>query len=221
MVQEWSSASRLYNLSTLRDGLICDYRHWVGDKWEWNVTWRRDLFTWEIDFTNSFLQDLNQLIFHSNKADFWEWIHDKSKVYSVQSAYKALSSQVQHHHFTNLHPNLIWKSNAPLKVLSFAWHLFQDKIPTKDVLLKRGIPLTSGGGLNCVLCNDFPEFVNHLFSSCTRNDNIFNNAKSSIHNTIDSAKVKVWLWTRTMLGKESLPYADWIVNPFDCLNIAL
>ncbi|KAF1888790.1 hypothetical protein Lal_00036832 [Lupinus albus] len=61
---------------------------------------------------------------------------------------------------------LLWKSNAPLKVLTFAWRLFQDRIPTKDALHKRDIPLNNGGDLHCVFCNDTPETANHLFSNC-------------------------------------------------------
>ncbi|KAF1881267.1 hypothetical protein Lal_00023303 [Lupinus albus] len=46
------------------------------------------------------------------------------------------------------------------------WRLFQNRIPTKDALLKRGVSLTNGGGLSCAFCNDHPESTNHLFSSC-------------------------------------------------------
>ncbi|KAF1866509.1 hypothetical protein Lal_00017892 [Lupinus albus] len=101
-----------------------------------------------------------------NKSDSSEWKFDKSKVYSVQSAYKAITHHIPQQNLTLPYPNLLWKSNAPLKVLTFAWRLFQDIIPTKDVLLKRGIPLNNGGDLHCVFCNDNPETANHLFSSC-------------------------------------------------------
>ncbi|KAF1869045.1 hypothetical protein Lal_00048325 [Lupinus albus] len=43
---------------------------------------------------------------------------------------------------------------------------FNTIIPTKDAILKRGIPLNNGGDLHCVFCNDTPETANHLFSTC-------------------------------------------------------
>ncbi|KAF1863776.1 hypothetical protein Lal_00030881 [Lupinus albus] len=101
-----------------------------------------------------------------NKSDSWEWKFDKSKVYSVQSAYKAITHHIPQQNFTLPYPNLLWKSNAPLKVLTFAWRLFQDRIPTNDALLKRRISLNNGGDLHCVFCNDTLETTNHLFSTC-------------------------------------------------------
>ncbi|KAF1894861.1 hypothetical protein Lal_00022355 [Lupinus albus] len=84
----------------------------------------------------------------------------------IRSAYSILNQHGQHPNINTHHSNLIWKSKAPLKVISFAWRLFQNRIPTKDALLKRGVPLTNGGGLSCAFCNDHPESTNHLFSSC-------------------------------------------------------
>ncbi|KAF1869955.1 hypothetical protein Lal_00017533 [Lupinus albus] len=88
-----------------------------------------------------------------------------TKIYSVQSAYKALTHHTQS---ASQHiPTSIWKANAPLKVLTFAWRLFQDRIATKDALLKRDISVNNGGDLLCVFCKESPESTNHLFSSCT------------------------------------------------------
>ncbi|KAF1861604.1 hypothetical protein Lal_00025987 [Lupinus albus] len=131
----------LFNLSVLKDGLVSDFGKWVGGKWEWVITWRRELFSWEIVLSNSFLKVLLDCTLQYNKPDSWEWKHDKSKHYA--------------------------KSKAPLKVLTFVWRLFQDKIHTKEALLKRGITLHDGGGSLCVFCNKYPESATHLFSTCS------------------------------------------------------
>ncbi|KAE9598418.1 hypothetical protein Lalb_Chr15g0080621 [Lupinus albus] len=55
----------------------------------------------------------------------------------------------------------------------------------------------------------------------TKNDIIFNNVTTFSHKILDSAKVKAWLWTRSMHGKESTSYAERVANPFDCLNIIM
>ncbi|KAF1895639.1 hypothetical protein Lal_00041920 [Lupinus albus] len=64
------------------------------------------------------------------------------------------------------HFQSLWKSKAPLKVRSFVWRLFQDRIPYKDALIHRGVCLTSNDGTLCSFCNDDMEPTEHLFSSC-------------------------------------------------------
>ncbi|KAF1897797.1 hypothetical protein Lal_00032557, partial [Lupinus albus] len=59
----------------------------------------------------------------------------------------------------------IWKSKAPLKVITFASRLFIDRIPTKIVLSRRGVTFSNGGGLLCLFCNDVSEYAFHLFST--------------------------------------------------------
>ncbi|KAE9621856.1 hypothetical protein Lalb_Chr01g0019201 [Lupinus albus] len=41
----------------------------------------------------------------------------------------------------------IWKSKAPLKVITFASRLFIDRIPTKIVLSRRGVTFSNGVNL--------------------------------------------------------------------------
>ncbi|KAF1894118.1 hypothetical protein Lal_00004037 [Lupinus albus] len=56
---------------------------------------------------------------------------------------------------------------APLKVTSFAWRLFQDRIPTRDALIVRGVSMLNGGGAQCSLCSDKLESSQHLLFSCS------------------------------------------------------
>ncbi|KAF1892130.1 hypothetical protein Lal_00036486 [Lupinus albus] len=237
----WSSSlcskyRRLFNLSTSPNDNICNFGSWVGESWEWKVPWRRRLFTWEHELCNSFLNDLKQ------------------------------------------HASSLWKSKAPSKVLTFTWRLFQDKIPTKDALSKRGVPLHTNGRLLCSFCNDHSETSTHLFSSCSvtysvwqsiykwlgihvvlplnplhhflnhigmvsdkkswkvwssiwlatiwaiwlhRNDIIFNNIQTTTNRILDTARVNVWLWCKSVSGKISISYSDWISKPSECLNFIL
>ncbi|KAF1870989.1 hypothetical protein Lal_00020723 [Lupinus albus] len=82
----------------------------------------------------------------TNKPDSWEWRHDKSKMFTVRYAYSILTS---HDHVPATPYNdsfLLWKSRISLKVLSFAWRLFQNRISTKDALLRQGFSSSDGGG---------------------------------------------------------------------------
>ncbi|KAF1870601.1 hypothetical protein Lal_00025902, partial [Lupinus albus] len=92
--------------------------------------------------------------------------YDKTKQFSVKYAYKLISHHDQQRNFSNHYSNLIWKSKVPLKVITFVWRPFQDRIPTKNVLLKRGVLLNNNGGSFCAFYNEFSESTNHLFSSC-------------------------------------------------------
>ncbi|XP_058784761.1 uncharacterized protein LOC131659610 [Vicia villosa] len=55
--------------------------------------------------------------------------------------------------------------DVPFKIKAFGWRLFRNRLPTKDLLLYRGTPL-SLDNLNCVLCGICVENMKHLFFSC-------------------------------------------------------
>ncbi|KAF1869579.1 hypothetical protein Lal_00017154 [Lupinus albus] len=61
----------------------------------------------------------------------------------------------------------LWKYKTHSKVLSFVWRLFQDRIPTKDALSRRGVLSHSNGGILYPFCNDHLESSSHIFSSCS------------------------------------------------------
>ncbi|KAF1877735.1 hypothetical protein Lal_00038044 [Lupinus albus] len=234
-----SKYRRLYNLSTIKEGLICNLGIWEGGIWKWKLPWRRPLFSWEIDLTNSFMKDLNHLQLHINKPDSWDWTHDKSKLYSVKSAYRIITQPDQPQNLTNHHHRFVWKSKAPLKVLSFAWRLFQDRIPTMDALVKRGVHFLNESASLCVFCKSQQESLgstvgshsSFLFFSgfdeesemleALENDIVFNNAQLSIHKILNSSKVNSWFWVKAQHRKENIIFTDWNTNPLACLNFAL
>ncbi|KAF1874246.1 hypothetical protein Lal_00030279, partial [Lupinus albus] len=124
-------------------------------------------FMYEIELYNSLSNELKQVVLFRNKSDGWEWKFDKSKLYCVKSAYSSIP-------FSNLEPNFstypyqhLWKSKAPSKVISYAWRLFLDRIPTRDGLSRWGVSLIIGGGASCTHCNDQLESSQHLFFSCS------------------------------------------------------
>ncbi|KAF1878292.1 hypothetical protein Lal_00046959 [Lupinus albus] len=94
------------------------------------------------------------VVLSKNKKDYWEWKHDKSKKYSVKSPYNLIRPPVQQSPLTLQNSYFIWKSKAPPKVITFVWRVFQDRIPTMDAHLRRGVSFDNGGGSFCSLCND-------------------------------------------------------------------
>ncbi|KAF1898005.1 hypothetical protein Lal_00032767 [Lupinus albus] len=119
-VHKLHNKRRLFYITYLPNGMISNFGSWVDGKWI--------------------------AALQTNKPDSWEWRHDKSKMFTIRSAYSILTShdQVLATPYNDLF--LLWKSRAPLKVLSFAWRLFQNRIPTKDALLRRGFSSSDGGG---------------------------------------------------------------------------
>ncbi|KAF1895933.1 hypothetical protein Lal_00033938 [Lupinus albus] len=113
------------------------FRLWKLGRWKMGVELRLETSTFYLGIVA--------------KPNSWEWRHDKSKQHSIRSAYKILSHNM---------------SKSPLKVTTFTSRLFQDNIPTKEVLSIRGILLHNGGGQLCSFCKESPEFSHHLFSSC-------------------------------------------------------
>ena len=59
--------------------------------------------------------------------------------------------------------HVIWRWDAPLKILCFLWLALSGRILTWDVLCKRGF---SGPNI-CLLCMEAAESVDHLFCQCT------------------------------------------------------
>ncbi|KAF1865926.1 hypothetical protein Lal_00033388 [Lupinus albus] len=103
-----------------------------------------------------------RMVLFRDKSNGWEWKFDKTKQYSVKSAYYSITTSSMEPNFSTYPYQLLWKSKAPLKVLSFAWRLFQDRIPTKDALFRRDVR--------------------------SRNDFIFNNVRHSPLQILDAAR---------------------------------
>jgi hypothetical protein len=59
----------------------------------------------------------------------------------------------------------VWKSWAPSKVIVFSWQVLLDRIPSRQNLLRQGVPLLEGG-LGCAFCVAPTESTMHLFLSC-------------------------------------------------------
>ncbi|KAF1884621.1 hypothetical protein Lal_00028502 [Lupinus albus] len=157
---------RLFSISVTPNDNICNFGSWTGDLWEWNFTWRRQLFSWELDLLTSLLDKLKSVSLQRYSFDSWEWRSDSSKIYTVKSTYILLNQSSTLNSDNAQFSYSIWKSKAPLKVITFSWRLFMDRIPTKIALSRRGITFSDGGGLLCPFCNDDLESAFHLFSSC-------------------------------------------------------
>ncbi|CAM8956998.1 unnamed protein product [Rhodiola kirilowii] len=58
-----------------------------------------------------------------------------------------------------------WKIRTPPKVEMLVWRLYHDSLPTRDILARKEV-LSSGQNLNCELCDQHVESVDHLLLIC-------------------------------------------------------
>lgn len=87
------------------------------------------------------------------------WMWELHGCFSTSSAYKAL----HHSRITCTYHKKLWKIRAPPKVRIFLWVMLQDKLLTKENLIKKGCHSVQG----CALCeSNEPETVLHLMWSC-------------------------------------------------------
>jgi hypothetical protein len=94
--------------------------------------------------------------------DRWRWLSNSNTCYSVSGAYHLLT------HIVLLtvaaYNDVIWNKIALLKVSLYAWRLLNNRLPTKDNLIHRGMTR-----LDLILCTDgcgVAETSNHLFLGC-------------------------------------------------------
>ena len=78
---------RLYNISSKKQTTISCMGTNNSTGWEWNLTWRRDLFESELLLADTFIGDLAQQQVQPHREDKWIWKHDHSGHYSSKSGY--------------------------------------------------------------------------------------------------------------------------------------
>lgn len=104
------------------------------------------------------LKDLLYTITLTDNGDEAIWSWSNSDLFSVKSMYNFLQERgVKERRFAQL-----WSVKAPLKVKIFGWLVLLQKVLSKDNLVKRGW----SGKISCVLCQDEPETIDHLFLNC-------------------------------------------------------
>ncbi|XP_058726908.1 uncharacterized protein LOC131598309 [Vicia villosa] len=97
------------------------------------------------------------------------WRAKSDGVFSVASCYKFyVGSRIPYGPFNKYDGalSLVWKSEVPFKIKAFGWRLLVNRLPTKDLLLHRGIIFTVENS-KCVFCGVDPESRKHSFFTCS------------------------------------------------------
>jgi hypothetical protein len=149
----------LFELSVDKNISVADMyrRDWGVREAGWR--WRRRFFVWEEELHMECCAALDFIILQDAIPDSWRWLSDPNTGNSVSRAYHLLT-----HIVSFAHNDVTWNTIAPLKVSLFAWRLLNNRLPTKDNLIRRGMT-----HLDSILCTSgcgVAETSNHLFLGC-------------------------------------------------------
>ncbi|XP_058776714.1 uncharacterized protein LOC131651051 [Vicia villosa] len=141
---------------------------WIDGIWKWgdlgiSVVGRDVVFLHSLSVLKDLLDNFGSL---NDSKDEVEWLLDLNSGYTVSSCYCFYASRrIPYGPPVKCEEafNLIWKADVPFKIKAFGWRLFLNRLPTKDLLVYRGINLNHDN-LMCVFCNSHVEEADHLFS---------------------------------------------------------
>ena len=136
------------------------------------------------------------------------WKVEPSGQYSVKYAYQALTENIAAEDLDGALKEL-WKLNLPSKIVSFAWRLLKDRLPTRENLQRRQIQVHDPW---CPFCRSAEESAGHLFFHCRMillvwwellswvnlvgvfPQNPRQHFLQHIHGTTEDMRVKRWKW---------------------------
>ncbi|XP_058753183.1 uncharacterized protein LOC131626384 [Vicia villosa] len=128
-----------------------------------------------------------------------KWCNNEDIDFSVASCYSYLLKR-----FTPFGPPIksfeafgfLWNLEVPFKIKAFGWRLFYNRLPTKDLLLIRGISLPLDN-LFCSFCGVDVEKARHTFFVCWVVKRIWND-------------IALWVSIGDMVEDECLPsFMEW------------
>ncbi|KAM5555594.1 hypothetical protein ABKV19_023491, partial [Rosa sericea] len=127
------------------------------------------------------------------------WKLDKKGFFSVKSAYLVARDFSIGHIFASSSTGdpyaplwkALWKAKVPNKVAIFGWRAAHNLLPTRVALTAKGYT----GELQCVVCSQLVETLEHLFCDCTIAREILSSPPLSIPSS--SLPWKEWLLERT------------------------
>jgi len=144
----------------------------IGAHSRWHLRLAIDLSPQQTLLWNDLAKLINSMISTNNTLlDELHWQFNANNQFSVRSLYNLLNSGA----YKSASAKVIWKVNAPLKVKVFLWLTSKNAILTRDNLTKRH----SLGSLQCVLCSQAPESVDHLLLRCHSSSGIWKTIKNT------------------------------------------
>ena len=165
---------RLFELAVDKESKVGDMGRlgWDGDGRVW--VWRRCLFTWEEESVRKCSILICNVVLQDNVQDYWRWMLDHVHGYLVKAAYHYITYTSATSDRSRV--DTIWLKHIPSKVSLLVWRLFQNRLPTKDNLVRRGILLHMDGA--CAVSCDIIESASQLFLHCSTYSQLWSNVRN-------------------------------------------
>ncbi|XP_057770740.1 uncharacterized protein LOC130990529 [Salvia miltiorrhiza] len=141
-------------------------------KWVWEFGWKRIFNNVEfVEFVDLWLC-LCRVFIRPGLADSIAWNSSRSEIFTTKEMYTILHNSRQSMETTPNALKDIWHKCIPCKVSSFVWKALQDRIPTRENLLKRRIFLENNC-YSCPLCPALFESTDHILISCAYSNQVW------------------------------------------------
>ena len=154
----------LYQITSHKSQLVGNMGFFGEEGWQWQFSWRRNLFDNELGSASEFIDQISAISPIADMKDCWVWGADPKGTFTTSSAYLCIKgdqpSLALNHDF-----NQLWEVKAPPRALTLVWRLLWDRLPTKENLLKRQVPLDND---LCPFCQNHVESASHLFFTCIK-----------------------------------------------------
>ncbi|XP_058783412.1 uncharacterized protein LOC131658095 [Vicia villosa] len=158
---------------------VLEFGGWIDDLWAWgdcgiNVEL---LPVSSLDAYQQLCNLIGCVAPVADKPDSLFWQHDRVRGYSAKVGYDCLVGRTDDVSFDEDYSRafrLLWSSEVPFNIKGFVWKCFLNRLPTKDQLVCRGIPL-SNPDLSCVFCAGAEESLLHILFGCPVSRLVWNN----------------------------------------------
>ncbi|XP_057456557.1 uncharacterized protein LOC130747595 [Lotus japonicus] len=135
---------------------------WINNQWHWDFRWSATVVGSLENQRSKMMNIVSAFSLLQGRSDTWWWVKERNGLYSVHSAYESIADNgFSEDEFVF---RIVWKILAPSNAQALGWKILINRIPTKDNLLHRNVPLAS---TVCSLCLSLPESADHLLFTCS------------------------------------------------------
>ncbi|KAJ0544775.1 putative reverse transcriptase zinc-binding domain-containing protein [Helianthus annuus] len=149
----------LFALEKFKSCWVSDRLEVLGEELLFHFSWLRDpVSVSEIQELEEFVSSFGDVKLSAGR-DRWVWSPEASGVFSTRS-FKALAEEDRVEEVPFSVKGCGW---VPAKCRIFMWRTALDRIPTRQALERRNIPVESS---SCALCGEGVETEDHIFTAC-------------------------------------------------------
>ncbi|XP_058777363.1 uncharacterized protein LOC131651699 [Vicia villosa] len=161
--------SSIFEWSHSKEAVVSSLGCWFENRWVWDCFGVDRSAPASVLAAVTVLKGLLLEVFpERSKTDSVVWKPRRGSGYSTNSGYNLLIKDYEGPAWDSdvkLAFDSIWKSNVPYRIKAFRWRCLWNRLPTKYLLVRRGISLSINDQL-CVFCSVELETLDHILLGC-------------------------------------------------------